>query len=203
MMTIVKGLDLSIRSNRKDANKNTQKVLTAAYKVFAEKGYEATMEEIAAEAGVGVGTVHRRFSGKTVLAAAVVTDIFLKIKEKQLEIMKMDIPADQKMRRMFKLFATSLEKHANIYKIRLYLAEMGELGDEMRASVLSSLEGSVCDVIVQGQNEGIFREGDPKLMELLIINMINPNLILKLKEHVPIGEIPYHISEMILTGLTK
>lgn len=46
-----------ISSNRKDANKNAVKILEAAKKIFSNKGLEATIEEIALEANVGVGTV--------------------------------------------------------------------------------------------------------------------------------------------------
>lgn len=199
----LKGSDLSTPSNRKDANQNTHKILTAAYKVFALKGYDATIEEIAKEAGVGVGTVHRRFSNKTVLAAAVVTDIFQKIKEMQLQVVEMDMPADQKIRLLFKIFSASHMQYGKIHSLGLHLATIGELGDEMRASLLTALEGSVLDIILQGQEEGIFREVDPKLLELLIINMINPHLILKLKEHVPVEKIAETVSDMILLGLVK
>ncbi|KRE49747.1 TetR/AcrR family transcriptional regulator [Paenibacillus sp. Soil724D2] len=199
----LKGSDLSTPSNRKDANQNTLRVLTAAYKIFAMKGYDATIEEIANEAGVGVGTVHRRFSNKTVLATAVVTDIFQKIKEKQLQVVKMDMPADQKIRLLFDIFSASHLQYGKIHSMGLHLATIGELGDDMRASLLTALEGSVLDIILQGQEEGIFREGDPKLLELLIINMINPHLILKLKEHVSAEKITETVSDMILLGLVK
>ncbi|AKG35598.1 TetR/AcrR family transcriptional regulator [Paenibacillus durus] len=195
--------DFSAPSNRKDANKNTQRVLSAAHKLFADKGIEATMEEIASEAGVGVGTVQRRFSSKTRLAAAVVTDVFLKVKEKQLEVVQMAVPADRKMRLLFEIFSASHRQYGKIHSLGLHLATAGELGDDMKTSLMSGLEGGVWKVIIQGQDEGLFREGDPVLMELLIINMINPDLILKLNERIPADEIPKCVTDMILLGLTR
>jgi AcrR family transcriptional regulator len=47
--------------------RNYQRVLNAAHEVFGECGAEASMEEIAARAGVGVGTVYRRFASKDAL----------------------------------------------------------------------------------------------------------------------------------------
>ena len=44
----------------------------AARDVFAEHGYEASMEQIAARAEVGIGTLYRRFPNKADLCAAVV-----------------------------------------------------------------------------------------------------------------------------------
>lgn len=56
---------------RADAARNREKVLAAAARLFAEKGVEAvSMDAVAAEAGVGKGTLFRRFGDKSGLAAA-------------------------------------------------------------------------------------------------------------------------------------
>ena len=57
---------------RRDAELNLARILVAARDVFAEIGYEASMEQIAARAGVGVGTLYRRFPNKEILLNAVV-----------------------------------------------------------------------------------------------------------------------------------
>lgn len=59
---------------RKDAARNRQRVLDAARTVFAREGLDATMEDIAAEAGLGVGTVYRRFENKDALVDALFSD---------------------------------------------------------------------------------------------------------------------------------
>ena len=52
---------------RRDAVRNYERILDAARDVFGESGSDACMEEIAARAGVGVGTVYRRFASKDAL----------------------------------------------------------------------------------------------------------------------------------------
>ena len=47
--------------------RNYHRILDAARDVLAESGADASMEEIAARAGVGVGTVYRRFASKDAL----------------------------------------------------------------------------------------------------------------------------------------
>jgi AcrR family transcriptional regulator len=49
------------RPLRRDASRNRERVLEAARELFAERGLDVTMDEIARRAGVGVGTVYRRF----------------------------------------------------------------------------------------------------------------------------------------------
>ncbi|MEV0229294.1 helix-turn-helix domain-containing protein [Nonomuraea sp. NPDC050786] len=56
---------------RADAARNREKVLAAAARLFAENGVEAvSMDAVAAEAGVGKGTLFRRFGDKSGLAVA-------------------------------------------------------------------------------------------------------------------------------------
>jgi AcrR family transcriptional regulator len=59
---------------RVDARRNLESVLRAAREVFGELGYGAPMEEVARRAGVGVGTVYRRFPSKEVLVRRIASE---------------------------------------------------------------------------------------------------------------------------------
>jgi AcrR family transcriptional regulator len=52
------------RPLRKDAERNRQRILRAAAEVFTTRGLQATLDDVAQQAGVGVGTVYRRFPDK-------------------------------------------------------------------------------------------------------------------------------------------
>jgi AcrR family transcriptional regulator len=58
------------RPLRADAARNRARLLAAAKDVFAERGLDATMDEVARRAGVGVGTAYRRFRNRDDLIAA-------------------------------------------------------------------------------------------------------------------------------------
>ena len=62
------------RPLRRDAEENRRRLLEAAREVFAEAGFEATMDDVAARAGVGVGTAYRRFANKEELIGALFQD---------------------------------------------------------------------------------------------------------------------------------
>src|SRR3954468_2377033 len=49
---------------RRDAARNRERLLTAASELFAERGLNVTLNDIAHRAGVGVGTAYRRFANK-------------------------------------------------------------------------------------------------------------------------------------------
>lgn len=52
---------------RRDAERNRQRILDAARELFAEQGLGVTLNDVAHHAGVGVGTVYRRFPDKAQL----------------------------------------------------------------------------------------------------------------------------------------
>src|ERR671928_1354069 len=54
----------SARNLRRDAAANRERLLNAASELFAEHGFNVTLNDIAHQAGVGVGTAYRRFSNK-------------------------------------------------------------------------------------------------------------------------------------------
>jgi AcrR family transcriptional regulator len=62
------------RPLRRDAERNRRRILEAATEVFAARGLGVTMDEIAEHAGVGVGTVYRRFPQKELLIEALFED---------------------------------------------------------------------------------------------------------------------------------
>ncbi|GAA4038823.1 TetR/AcrR family transcriptional regulator [Nonomuraea soli] len=50
------------RPLRADAERNKQRLIAAAQEVYAERGVEVTLDDIARHAGVGIGTAYRRFA---------------------------------------------------------------------------------------------------------------------------------------------
>jgi len=59
-----------LRPLRADAARNRQRIMEAAREVFAQRGLDATLDDVAHHAGVGVGTVYRRFPNKNALVDA-------------------------------------------------------------------------------------------------------------------------------------
>lgn len=73
------GSTTTARPLRRDAQANRERIVTAARAAFAERGIEATVEEIARRAGVGMGTLYRRFPTKEDLVDAVLEDAFAQL----------------------------------------------------------------------------------------------------------------------------
>jgi len=63
------------RPLRKDAEQHRQRLLVAAVQVFNEQGLDASVTEIARVAGVGIGTLYRRFPTKEALVEDLIREI--------------------------------------------------------------------------------------------------------------------------------
>lgn len=63
------------RPLRKDAADNRARLLTAAVAVFNEQGLNAGVEDVARAAGVGMGTLYRRFPSKQALIDELIRDV--------------------------------------------------------------------------------------------------------------------------------
>jgi len=66
---------------RADALRNRERLVEVAQSAFATNGIDTSLEEIARLAGVGIGTLYRRFPTREDLIAAVLAERYLKLAE--------------------------------------------------------------------------------------------------------------------------
>jgi AcrR family transcriptional regulator len=59
------------RKLRSDAQQNRERILAVARKAFTKSGANASLEDVAKQAGVGIGTLYRHFSSREELLKAV------------------------------------------------------------------------------------------------------------------------------------
>jgi AcrR family transcriptional regulator len=69
------------RTLRADARRNRERIMSAGRELFARLGPDAQMDEIAAHAGVGIGTVYRHFPTKEALLTEMVRVRFKEFSE--------------------------------------------------------------------------------------------------------------------------
>jgi AcrR family transcriptional regulator len=82
------------RPLRADAQRNRDKILAAAVRVFAEDGLNAHLERVAKEAGVGSGTLYRNFPTREVLIEAAYRNELAKLCEAAADLLATMPPRD-------------------------------------------------------------------------------------------------------------
>jgi AcrR family transcriptional regulator len=83
---------LADRPLRRDAERNRQRILVAASALFAERGLNVTLDDVAHRADVGVGTVYRRFPDKDHLIGALFDEQIAKVMQLASEALKTEDP---------------------------------------------------------------------------------------------------------------
>ncbi|MEU6036544.1 helix-turn-helix domain-containing protein [Actinomadura sp. NPDC047616] len=150
------------RRLRADARRNRARILAAAEEVFAEKGESASTEEVAARAGVAIGTVFRHFPTKRDLLAAIMKELRTRLVDEAAALSADAGPAAA----FFDYFAFMVERAARVRTVLGLLAAEGmgaEPGDQIRA-----LEQVVGELLEAAQRAGAVRS-DVALDEVMAI----------------------------------
>jgi AcrR family transcriptional regulator len=82
------------QGGRTDAARNHERLLAAALAVYADKGVDASLKEVADHAGLGVGTVYRHFPTREALQEAVLSDHLETLRSRAAELAQARPAAD-------------------------------------------------------------------------------------------------------------
>jgi AcrR family transcriptional regulator len=187
----------SERCERKDKQRNLERVLQAARELVAERGGAVTMEDVASRAGVGVGTIYRRFRNKDELLATVSASACQDARHCVAEA------ADHAVTPLEKLWAIALAQHGQISRQAglLHVAFEGDALAEApqlpshQAELYGSLQVMLQQVLSEGQRHGDVRQGDPAVLAALCLELLSPRTYRRI--HVLLGGSPEHTAEQI------
>jgi len=105
-------------SGRADALRNRQRVLDTARRLFAERGIASvSMDEIAAAAQVGKGTLYRGFGDRAGLAVALLDDAERKLQERLIRgrpPLGPGAPPQERVRAFVRAYVALLERHLEL-----------------------------------------------------------------------------------------
>ena len=88
---------------RADAPRNREKLLAAAVELFAERGTEGSLEEVAKRAGVGIGTLYRHFPTRDALVEAAYRNEVAQLRAAADELLA-ELPPDEALEAFMRRF---------------------------------------------------------------------------------------------------
>ncbi|WP_061293188.1 TetR/AcrR family transcriptional regulator [Herbidospora cretacea] len=167
---------------RADARRNRDKILEAARDAVAERGTDAPMELIARRAGVGVGTLYRRFPDRGVLLAALAEQYVHELMD-ALDDAAAAEPDAWAAIRAFVVHSVAKSRGA------LAAALAGAAAPQGRQALVERLD----QLVRQAQADGAMRPdaGTGDVMEVLNVFACHP------------GVMPEHFLALILDGLGR
>lgn len=113
------------RPMRADARRNYERVLGEARAAFAEHGTDASLEDVARRAGVGIGTLYRHFPTRQALMSAVFQEALADLLDRSRELAGSDRPC-----------------HALVAWLRALITHAGEYRGLSRALMSASYDES-------------------------------------------------------------
>jgi AcrR family transcriptional regulator len=159
------------RPLRRDAARNRERILAAAAEVFATRGLEVTLDDIADHAGVGVGTVYRRFRDKEQLIDALFDDRMDAI----VTVAEQALATPDPWLGLERFLVDLLELQAADRGLR-ELAFAGQHGRERVARVRAQLEPLLEGLVMRGQASGQLR-GDLRVDDMPMIQKMITQVI--------------------------
>jgi AcrR family transcriptional regulator len=140
------------RPLRADAERNRQRIIEAAKTLFAERGVDVSVEDIAAAAGVGIGTFYRRFPDRESLVEAVFETRLERVVEAARDALEIEDPWEA-----FRTFVTTVARmHARDRGLKDVLTS--DRGRERVAAFRRTIQPLAGQLLERAKAAGALRE---------------------------------------------
>jgi len=189
-------------------NKHT-KIISAAIKVFAKKGFfTARISDIAKEAKVADGTIYIYFNNKYDILLSIFEEEIGKIFDKTQKLLS----DEEDPRRMLKIYTEqyllAMKKNKNLGEvIHIELRQTNKLIKDYRNNKFSAYLDIVADIIRKGQNQGIFRSDIiPDVTKRIFFGALDEVTRvwnISLETHYTVDEISHQTLSLFLQGIQQ
>ena len=199
--------DLSIL--RMKAENKHSKIISAATKVFAKKGFfTARISDIAKEAKVADGTIYLYFNNKYDILLSVFEEEVGKIVEKTDKLLSTE-EDPQKMLEIYTIqHLMAMKKNKNLAEvIQIELRQSNKVIKDYRNNKFSEYTGIIADIIKKGQKTGIYKTDiKPDIAKRIYfgaLDEVSRVWNVSLETHYTVEEIANHVLTMFLTGILQ
>jgi AcrR family transcriptional regulator len=153
------------RPKRADAQRNYDKVVSAAREAFGERGASTSLEDIARRAGVGIGTLYRNFPNRQSLLEAVYVGEVEDLARSAERFAQLE-PWEALSGWLGRVVSYLATKHALASEMLQYMERSAPLFQECRAHMFGAGE----PLLKRAQEAGVVREdiGLPEIIQLLM-----------------------------------
>lgn len=167
------------RRERRDMQRNKERVLQAARELFAERGAAVTVSEVAERAGVGVGTIYRRFPSKEHLFIAVRQAA---CSDARLQLAAAAATTHDPVSRLGALIVVLYRQ--SLHQAALLDSPRSGVGipDDAHHGLYPALHTLLSEAIAAGQQLGHLRPGDPAVLATLTLELLRPPAVQRISQ---------------------
>lgn len=181
-------------------------ILTAAAQIFGQKGYHATsMQDIAQAVNLQKASLYHHVSSKQEILVDLLNQALDLLIENMNQVLEMDIPVEQKLRKAVKVYLTTLVNQRDLASV--LLLEHRSLDPEFHAHHIprrDRYERLWRDLVNKGIEEGVFCCVEPSMAAKAFLGVVNWT-ITWFRSDGPLSadEIADQFTDLFLHGLTK
>jgi len=193
-----------------EQQKTKERIIAAASKVLAEKGYEATtLREISREAQAAPGLVHYYFGGKDELLVEVLQAAGQRFHQR-MERLVQQVPAERSLEAVLTQLRERVDLEPDVYRLRYESFSLGLHNPLIEPKVRERLAqrrneiGSVMAKVLENmeRTDGAQRSSlDPTLLAALLISSFDGLALQKIMDHTCDLEAAYHLLAQMLHAL--
>lgn len=152
-----------------------ERLVAVAGELFAQRGYRATtLDDVAEALDVKKASLYHYIDSKNSLLRVIYDEILGRIAEQVVPISKLDLPADERLRRMLASHIEFVTLERSL--LGVVFQEEWELPLEMQATIKEmkhAYEAAFAAVVEEGQQAGLLRAGPARLMVRALLGMTN------------------------------
>ncbi|NOR23170.1 MAG: TetR family transcriptional regulator [Desulforhopalus sp.] len=192
----------------KAENKHS-KIISAATKVFAKKGFfTARISDIAKEAKVADGTIYLYFNNKYDILLSVFEEEVGKIVEKTDKLLSTEDDPEKMLEIYTIQHLMAMKKNKNLAEvIQIELRQTNKVIKNYRNNKFSEYIGIIADIIKKGQESGIYKPDiKPDIAKRVYfgaLDEVSRVWNVSLETHYTVEEIADHVLSMFLTGILQ
>jgi len=200
----------TISEPSEEQQKTKERIIAAASKVLAEKGYEATtLREISREAQAAPGLVHYYFGGKDELLVEVLQAAGRRFHQR-MERLVQQVPAEQSLEAFLTQLHERVELEPEVYRLRYESFSLGLHNPLIEPRVRERLAqrrdelGSVIAKVLENSEgtEGVQSSSlDPTLLAALLLSIFDGLALQKIMDPTFDLEAAYHLLTQMLHAL--
>ena len=138
------------KAKRVDAQRNHDALLEAAADAFTERGIEASLEDVARRAGVGIGTLYRHFPTREALVEAAYRRGLETLCDQATQLGQ-DLPPAEALEAWMQAFVGYAATKRGLGAVLKLAANKAELFAEVRARIRTAMDGLVSAAVAAGE----------------------------------------------------
>jgi AcrR family transcriptional regulator len=147
-------------------------LLRVAEQLFGEKGFDgASIRDIAAAAGVKIGSIYNFFSDKHALHSAALERVHSRLRQYVETAELADDPAEN-LRRVLGAVARFCDEHPMAHRMMVHEMMHFSEGVDRAVQVMHKTRSLVMDIINDGKRKGVFRDVDERAFSFGLINAV-------------------------------